>query len=405
MAYRIEFDEVEYVDMLKPVFANVMKEEADILIVTADGDTIETHKILLSLFSRTLASIISVLPLGERVQGISVPVKTETVRSLVKLLEEGIVFVEDKDDLSDVALCGQVLGIDLTNLAIVDQKHFDDIKREELQDSEIKFEQWEFKNEDEIKVESEDSEIKLEEWEFKNEKEIVEEIKVESEDSEIKLEEWEFKNEKEIVEEIKVEPLSVKEEFAPETVDQKSYPCTKCERKLPSLVRLQTHLLTIHLHAIEIQQKCPACGKVYKNRKGLQAHLKEHTGKKSFKCEFCEKSFFRSTHLKSHNLTHGKDSLELAKLLEQRKVDCPECGKTLRNQQTLNSHMKYTHSNLEPFKCDECGSQYKKLSTLNDHKLLHSQPMKFKCEECESKFRRKSHLRNHKQSCKVQAKV
>merc|ERR1719186_2431213 len=156
MAYRIEFDEVEYIDMLKPVFANVMNEEADIFIVTVDGDTIETHKILLSLFSRTLASIISVHPLGERVQGISVPVKTETVRSLVKLLEEGIVFVEDKDELSDVALCGQVLGIDLTNLAIVDQKHFDDIKREELQDSEIKFE---------IKVESEDSEIKLEEWE------------------------------------------------------------------------------------------------------------------------------------------------------------------------------------------------------------------------------------------------
>ena len=152
MAYRIEFDEVEYVDMLKPVFANVMNEEADIFIVTADGDTIETHKILLSLFSRSLASIISVHPLGG-VQGISVPVKTETVRSLVKLLEEGIVFVEDKDDLSDVAFC----GIDLTNLAIVDQKHFDDIKHEELPTSHneikaleapgIKFEEWEFKNE------------------------------------------------------------------------------------------------------------------------------------------------------------------------------------------------------------------------------------------------------------------
>ena len=37
MAYNLEFDQVEQLYLQKPVLANVLKEEADLLIVTEDG--------------------------------------------------------------------------------------------------------------------------------------------------------------------------------------------------------------------------------------------------------------------------------------------------------------------------------------------------------------------------------
>ena len=99
MAYKVEFDESEHVDLLMPVLENVLREDADILIVTAGGDTIETHKILLSMFSRSMGSILSIHHPGETgLQGISVPARSKTVRNLLKLLEEGNVLIDEKDD-------------------------------------------------------------------------------------------------------------------------------------------------------------------------------------------------------------------------------------------------------------------------------------------------------------------
>ena len=82
MAYKLEFDQAENVDLLKPVLENVLKEEADLFIVTEDGDTVETHKILLSMFSRSLATILSVQSHGEGVPGLSIPVNTKTAGTL-----------------------------------------------------------------------------------------------------------------------------------------------------------------------------------------------------------------------------------------------------------------------------------------------------------------------------------
>ena len=66
-------------DLLKPLFELILSEEADIVIVSEDGDIIETHKILLSMFSKSLAGLVD----ENSVQGISIPLKTEAIKNLI----------------------------------------------------------------------------------------------------------------------------------------------------------------------------------------------------------------------------------------------------------------------------------------------------------------------------------
>ena len=218
---------------------------------------------------------------------------------------------------------------------------------------------------------------------------------------EIKLEEWDFMPESEVTKEIKLENFPIKKEpVTAESIDQDRFPCTECGKALRSLVKLQFHLLRKHSKTLEIEQKCPECDKVFRNRKNLKSHMIYHTGEKPYHCQFCEKAFVRNSHLKSHNLTHSKDSPELAELIEKRKVDCSECGKTLRDKQCLKSHMKHIHSDEKPYSCDQCDMCFKMASNLTVHKLTHSG--RYSCGGCESKFYSKLQLKEHQQiSCIV----
>ena len=83
------------------------------------------------MFSRTLASILRDHHGSVGVPGISVPTKAETVRNLVKMLGEGTIFGENKEELLGVAKCGKLLGIDFKNLQVGGKrKNICDIKRE-----------------------------------------------------------------------------------------------------------------------------------------------------------------------------------------------------------------------------------------------------------------------------------
>merc|ERR1712129_516779 len=142
MFYKVVLGHSEHFCLLKPILENVLSEEADISIVTDDGDTLETHKILLIMFSRTLAHIIT--DNGNVEQGISVPAKSETVINLIKILTEGAVFMKTKDELVAVVSCGNMLGIDLTNLKLENEdmqedtgnmtkKHINDLAKSKIE--------------------------------------------------------------------------------------------------------------------------------------------------------------------------------------------------------------------------------------------------------------------------------
>ena len=177
------------------------------------------------------------------------------------------------------------------------------------------------------------------------------------------------------------------------TMDQDSFPCTVCDMNLRSLVKLQTHLLKKHGKTMTIEQKCPECFKIFKSRKRLRAHMINHTADKRYKCQFCDKRFYRTNHLKSHSMTHSKDSLELLEFVESKKVDCSDCGKTLRDQQCLKSHIINIHTSEKPHKCEECGKKFKMGPNLTVHKLTHTG--RYSCDNCKTRFHSKVELQKH----------
>ena len=119
MAYHLEFEKNEHVKVIKPLVENFLaRKPADIFMISDDGETVATHKMLLSIFSRSLANILSDHQESAGVPSISVPMKAQEVRNLVRILEEGTVFGEDKEKLLAVAKCGKLLGIEILNLQI-----------------------------------------------------------------------------------------------------------------------------------------------------------------------------------------------------------------------------------------------------------------------------------------------
>lgn len=79
-------------------------------------------------------------------------------------------------------------------------------------------------------------------------------------------------------------------------------------------------------------------------------------------------------------------------------VQCPNCPRRLRNQVTLQNHIRVVHDNNGNFRCTfaQCGLTFMWRSTLNNHvRLVHEKQRPYACDECGKGFRWNSHLREH----------
>lgn len=77
-------------------------------------------------------------------------------------------------------------------------------------------------------------------------------------------------------------------------------------------------------------------------------------------------------------------------------VQCPHCPRRLRNQVTLQNHIRVVHNNNGNFQCSQCRLTFMWRSTLGNHvRLVHEKQRPYGCDECGKAFRWKSHLREH----------
>ena len=108
---------------------------------------------------------------------------------------------------------------------------------------------------------------------------------------------------------------------------------------------------------------------------------------KIFECNVCEcekkvkvkKEHQLSGHKKTHamrlNRTHsGKKSFE-----------CDVCEKTFTSSSHLQRHIR-THSGEKPFKCDVCDKKFSTASNLQTHHRIHTGEKPFKCDVCAKTF-------------------
>ena len=63
--------------------------------------------------------------------------------------------------------------------------------------------------------------------------------------------------------------------------------CEHCDYITDSNAKLKAHMRR-HL---DPEFKCSYCGKMLKTKKSLEAHEREHTGEKPFKCDICGNGF------------------------------------------------------------------------------------------------------------------
>ena len=90
---------------------------------------------------------------------------------------------------------------------------------------------------------------------------------------------------------------------------------------------------------------CTVCHKRYTSRKGLNFHIKRHTGENVYSCTQCDKCFSSQNSLRDHMNIHAG------------KYKCTECGRCCGSSKDLAVHRR-SHSGEKPFECTVCSKRF-----------------------------------------------
>ncbi len=190
--------------------------------------------------------------------------------------------------------------------------------------------------------------------------------------------------------------------------------CPACGRSFKQKSYLDAHIIT---HSAPYS--CPYCGCSFLRKAGLSVHMKSHFNearvkssqypkktkdfnkgsfdlkssqypkktndfnKGTFDCSVCGKSFLLRSHLCDHILSHVYE-----------KFDCTQCGKSFSTKSYLEHHMKI-HSNNRPYESLQCEKPIPPKSFSHIHSKIRNYENPFSCSICQESFPRISLLDEH----------
>ena len=94
--------------------------------------------------------------------------------------------------------------------------------------------------------------------------------------------------------------------------------CKLCNICFKSNQIMRRHVESVHRGVV---YPCEECGKVFKTESGLKRHQKSHKEVKELSCEHCGKTFNRKENLKRHNSSCIKEKIKKSE------YKCNKCQK------------------------------------------------------------------------------
>lgn len=205
--------------------------------------------------------------------------------------------------------------------------------------------------------------------------------------------------------------------------------CDICGRTFRTKAQAIEHR-TIHFGNEFKKYECPACGKLFRIKGSLTAHMYTHRDFKNFTCEVCGSSFKSSNNLRKHRQTHLKLKKYKCKYCDQKfrsdggrkchylkehrhdmKMDglkyyaCSLCDHGFPSNMALTRHMTI-HADDKPYVCSICSHRFVTDEMLKVHRRAHFDENKhFRCKICVKSFFNKDKLKthlsrmNHKENC------
>lgn len=152
---------------------------------------------------------------------------------------------------------------------------------------------------------------------------------------------------------------------------RKPFRCQQCDRSFSKKSHLERH---IYAHSDQKPLHCSYCDKGFTTRQQLRRHEITHT--KSFACPYtdCNEAFYKHPQLRSHILA-----------VHEKKLTCKICGKNFQRPYRLHNHVaKHHNPEVEnPYQCSfaSCAKNFKTWSQLQTH--VRNDHPKLRCSICD----------------------